>query len=219
MNELSNKIKHFRKAKHYTQAQLAEKMFVSRKTISSWETGRSFPDFRALIRLSKIFDIPVDTLLKGDEEVLTHFENQTKQAKRSAKIARICYYLNYLFLLLSYVHMFKLFGLHSPFIIALLIINIVIFFSNYPNWQSFKRRRIALLAIGFIIILFINVFTMAFNFSFQKALDPRDVVETLGAAAGEFMLILFISISVTLAIFFKPAQNKTKQPQLKKNSK
>lgn len=43
-----------------TQEDLAEQILVSRQTISSWENGRSIPNYENLVLLSKIFNIPVD---------------------------------------------------------------------------------------------------------------------------------------------------------------
>lgn len=209
VSELSDKIRHYRKSKNYTQEKLAEKIFVSRKTISSWETGRSFPDFKALIQLSDIFNISVDTLLKDDDKALEHFEEQDKQAKKDIKITKVSYYLNFFLLFLSYIHMFKVFGFHTTLIPLALVINMIIFFSHYSNWISFKNKNKLSLFIGsFIVLLILNSFTMAFNVNFQKTLIPDDMIETLGTATGEFILILLINVSLTLAIFFYPYQKK-----------
>jgi len=49
-----------------SQEELAEQVFVSRQTISSWETGKSYPDIHSLLLLSKTFDTSIDDLIKGD---------------------------------------------------------------------------------------------------------------------------------------------------------
>ena len=54
-----------RKAKGYTQKNLAEKIFVSDKAVSKWERGLSMPDISLLIPLSEILDISVTVLLEG----------------------------------------------------------------------------------------------------------------------------------------------------------
>ncbi|MCT3392578.1 helix-turn-helix transcriptional regulator [Lentilactobacillus hilgardii] len=209
MTELSKKIKQYRKEKNLTQKQLAEKMFVSRKLISNWENGRNFPDFRAMIRLSEIFEIKIDDLLKNDNKVIEHFDDQGKQTKKDGNILWVCYNLNFLFLILSYIHMFRPFGFHASIIPLSLIINILVFFSHYSNWDSFKKnRKLVLSIISFTILLLINVFSMVLNFNFQKSLNPNNVIGTFGAAAGEFTLILLITFSMTLAIFFRPAKEK-----------
>lgn len=53
-----------------SQEQLAEKVFVSRQTISSWENDKSYPDIHSLVLLAEIFKTPVDKLIKGDYEMM-----------------------------------------------------------------------------------------------------------------------------------------------------
>ena len=58
-------IKQLREKKGLTQEQLAEKVFVSSKAVSKWETGRGFPDISLLERLSEALGISVIELLSG----------------------------------------------------------------------------------------------------------------------------------------------------------
>ena len=55
-----------RKAKNLTQAKLAEKLFVSEKTISKWENGKGVPDTTVLPKLCEIFEISLHELLSGE---------------------------------------------------------------------------------------------------------------------------------------------------------
>ncbi|MBR0373951.1 MAG: helix-turn-helix transcriptional regulator [Mogibacterium sp.] len=55
-----------RKEKNLTQAQLAEKILVSDKAVSRWETGRGFPDINNLEAISGCLDVSVAELLKGE---------------------------------------------------------------------------------------------------------------------------------------------------------
>lgn len=56
-----------RKEKGMTQGELAEKLSVSNKTISKWETGAGLPDISILVDLASVLDISVDDLLRGKE--------------------------------------------------------------------------------------------------------------------------------------------------------
>ena len=56
-----------RKEKGMTQGELAERLSVSNKTISKWETGVGLPDISILVDLASVLDISVDDLLKGKE--------------------------------------------------------------------------------------------------------------------------------------------------------
>lgn len=61
--KLNNLLKQKRLAFHLTQEALAEKIYVSPKTISNWETGRTFPDIESLINLSQLYHLSLDDLL------------------------------------------------------------------------------------------------------------------------------------------------------------
>lgn len=63
---ISKIIKEQRLLLNLSQEVLAEKVYVTRQTISSWETGKSYPDVNSLVLLSKTFEITIDQLIKGD---------------------------------------------------------------------------------------------------------------------------------------------------------
>ena len=58
-------LKTLRKEKGYTQAQIAEKMNVTNRTVSRWETGTNLPDIDIIIALSEIYDVGIDEVLDG----------------------------------------------------------------------------------------------------------------------------------------------------------
>ena len=66
--ELGNKIKYYRGEKEFSQEELAERVYVSRQTISNWENNKSYPDINSIVLLSEIFEISIDNLIKGDVE-------------------------------------------------------------------------------------------------------------------------------------------------------
>ena len=68
--ELGKRIKECRNTAQMTQEDLAEKMFVSRQTISNWENDKSYPDIHSLLMLSNLFDVSLDILVKGDIEIM-----------------------------------------------------------------------------------------------------------------------------------------------------
>lgn len=67
-----------RKAKKLTQAKLAEKIFVSEKTISKWENGKGLPDTNSLTRLCEVFKVSLQELL-GGERVAEDNGNQKEE--------------------------------------------------------------------------------------------------------------------------------------------
>jgi len=65
---IASQIKNHRKIHNWSQDDLAEKVFVSRQTISNWETEKSYPDLHSLFILSNLFNVSLDELVKGDLE-------------------------------------------------------------------------------------------------------------------------------------------------------
>lgn len=62
-------IKEKRKKLNLTQEEVAEKLFVSRQTISNWENGKTLPDIESLISISELYEISLDELIKGDKKM------------------------------------------------------------------------------------------------------------------------------------------------------
>ena len=66
--EVGAQIRKYRSNMGISQEQLAEKVYVSRQTVSNWETNKNYPDIHSLLLLSTLFDISLDQLIKGDVE-------------------------------------------------------------------------------------------------------------------------------------------------------
>jgi len=64
--DIGLRIKEFREQQNISQEELALKVFVSRQTISNWETNKSCPDIKSLILLSNIFNVSLDSFIKED---------------------------------------------------------------------------------------------------------------------------------------------------------
>jgi len=62
------KLKELRKAKNMKQIDVAEKLGVSRSTVSMWETASNHPDHNTLVAIAELFDISVDTLLGNEKK-------------------------------------------------------------------------------------------------------------------------------------------------------
>lgn len=68
--ELPAQIKANRERLGLSQETVALRIYVSRQTISNWETGKTYPDVQSLLLLSQLFDVSVDNLLKGDASTM-----------------------------------------------------------------------------------------------------------------------------------------------------
>jgi len=77
-NKIGNFIMNERKAKKLTQAKLAEKLFVSEKTISKWENGNGIPDTNTLPKLCEIFNVTLNELLSGERNIMENKDQNEK---------------------------------------------------------------------------------------------------------------------------------------------
>lgn len=84
--EIGKKLKEARLGVKLTQEQAAERLFVSRQTISNWENEKSYPDIVSVIKLSDLYSISLDELLKGDTKMLEHLEESTDVVKSNQKL-------------------------------------------------------------------------------------------------------------------------------------
>lgn len=68
--ELNEQIKKYRTIIDLSQEELAEKIYVTRQSISNWENGKTCPDIHSLLLLSSLFGISLDQLVKGDIDIM-----------------------------------------------------------------------------------------------------------------------------------------------------
>jgi transcriptional regulator with XRE-family HTH domain len=64
-----------------SQEQLAEIMAVSRQTVSNWENSRSYPDIERVMRMADLYHLSLDTMLRGDEQMIQSWLNAADLAK------------------------------------------------------------------------------------------------------------------------------------------
>lgn len=66
--ELYKRIKKYRLSLKLSQEELADQIYVTRQSISNWETNKNYPDIHSLLLMSSLFHISLDELIKGDIE-------------------------------------------------------------------------------------------------------------------------------------------------------
>ena len=128
--EFNNKLYELRKQKGFSQEELANRLNVSRQTVSKWEVGESTPDMEKLVAISDLFEVSLDELVldktpekaasteqvvKSEvysdikEHVLT--EDNKKKAKNGLKIVGIIAGIIILVDIISFIVYVILFGL------------------------------------------------------------------------------------------------------------
>ena len=84
--KIGDKLKKARLDKNLTQEEVAEKIFVSRQSISNWENNKTYPDIGNVIALSDLYQISLDELLKGSDNFMEHLEESTDLVKSNKKL-------------------------------------------------------------------------------------------------------------------------------------
>lgn len=90
--ELGSKIKNARNEAGYTQERAAEALGVSRQTVSNWENGKSYPDIVSVIRMSDLYSISLDHLLKEEIEMketyMEYLEESTNTVRSNNRVTK-----------------------------------------------------------------------------------------------------------------------------------
>ena len=84
--EIQERLKEARQSIGMTQDQVAEKILVSRVTISHWESGKTLPDIVSLISLSDLYGISLDELVKGDSKMMEKVKKDVKDANDNRRL-------------------------------------------------------------------------------------------------------------------------------------
>lgn len=84
--KIGDKLKQARLNKKMTQEEVAEKLYVSRQSISNWENNKTYPDIGNVLALSDLYEISLDELLKGSDNFMKHLEESTDIVRSNRKL-------------------------------------------------------------------------------------------------------------------------------------
>ncbi|WP_223321330.1 helix-turn-helix domain-containing protein [Leuconostoc mesenteroides] len=157
-----NLIKEKRQKMSLTQMDLANKLLVSNKTISNWETGKTLPDIENIILISKYLNLSLDDLFLGDETMVEKLRENQQERKfyRVVKIslvsAMIFGTIGYLFLKLFYsTNMTTIASTLSDYLAVPMLV-LIIYILTKINWHSLISvlNKKLIIAIGLLIFLY-----------------------------------------------------------------
>lgn len=111
-------LKKYRTEMNLSQEELAEKVYVTRQTISNWENDKSYPDIHSLLLLSSLFNISLDELIKGDIHMMREEINNEDLQKFNQD--GIIFTLLLLLLMISIVPLAVFLGYYGLIIFAIL---------------------------------------------------------------------------------------------------
>jgi len=203
--QLSRKIKICRQENRLTQEGFAHSLNVSRKTVSGWENGRSYPDLTTLIKISDLYNISLDVLLKDSSGTIdyyqSHITNNIKIQKRTL-ILYVFLIINFVLLLIQYLTSWKA-PYHS--VIIFFLVSLISYLILYPAKNKFNSiKYLFRFSISFISTFFIYSIGPVFsnNFVFSKT----DVYWNFGIIIAAFFVDFLLSLATVVLIFFIPKE-------------
>lgn len=133
--EIGKKLKNARVKSSFTQEFVAGEIQVSRQTISNWENEKSYPDIVSVIKLSNLYSIRLDELLREDQEIIEYFAESTNIVRSNKKL--IAAIISNIFLLLMLIVLSSLVPNHLFFLIG--VFSLAIISSSILLYQIIKR--------------------------------------------------------------------------------
>ena len=133
--EMGRKLKEARQMRGLTQENVAEKLNVSRQTISNWETEKFYPDILYVLQLSDLYQVSLDELLKGDERMIQHIETSTNVVKSNQKIL-LAFICNICFLFLFFIFIIPI---SKSYLLTLLAVALVVGTTGYILVQIIRK--------------------------------------------------------------------------------
>ena len=168
MRDISKNIKDLRIAKNLTQDQLAEKLFVTRQTVSNYENGKSRPDVDMIVKISEVLECDVDSVLYGvtNNSRKNEYIKLAVGAVLTMVIVSVAVYLEPITLQLRREHYLTSFNFLLGFTLlpltwmltgwTVMQLACVAFKTRLPvpKWTKYVRRALIILIVIFFIIVF-----------------------------------------------------------------
>jgi len=157
-----NLVKEKRQKMSLTQMDLANKLLVSNKTISNWETGKTLPDIENIILISKYLNLSLDDLFLGDETMVEKLRENQQERKfyRVVTISLISAIIvgtiSYLFLKLFYSSSSASIESNLSTYLSIPMLVLIIYILTKINWHSLISilNKKLIIAIGLLLFLY-----------------------------------------------------------------
>lgn len=132
--ELGKQIKKYRRDFSLSQEDLAEKVYVSRQTISNWENDKSYPDVNSLVLLSEVFNTSIDNLIKGDVEIMK--EQIREEDKRKFEKLSQVYGILFFAMIVTPIPLAKFLGY-----VGMIIWGVLMLITLYVAFKVEKKKK------------------------------------------------------------------------------
>lgn len=180
--DIGQRIKTVRQAHNMTQEYVAEQLGVSRQTISNWENNRSYPDIISVIKMSDLYSISLDELLKEDQKMIEHLEESTNVVKNRKMFSKLIVVMGYLVIWAFLMILFWFgtdgddamgFGLLALWIILPMATMVSSFFIGRDNsWGKYRWLMCVFYGIMFMLMEY-GTFSLSNMIAFHKTNLPE----------------------------------------------
>lgn len=179
IKKIANFIKKRRKELGMTQVELADKLFVTEKAVSRWETGRGTPDISLLIPISKMLGVSVSEILNGEE------------SKSDRIVEKVIEY--------SEVSQKNKYGLGFKFTVMCYIVSILLFliylrFEYDPNIELNYFMRLFMVVLASLLIIFGNI--IYGNYYVDKLEDKNKIAKFSMSIVFIYYVILLFNMVI-----------------------
>ena len=134
--DVGTRIKKYREKQNISQDELALKVFVSRQTISNWETNKSYPDIKSLTMLSNIFRVSLDDFIKEDVEEMRKIVDKEK-----IKEFNIMSYIFLAEMLIVMISAYPLFSVDGYIGVIVWLLFFIVTFGTATIIEKFKKNN------------------------------------------------------------------------------
>lgn len=107
--DIGKKLKESRVKSNLSQDEVAEKLNITRQTLSNWENNKSYPDILYVLELSDLYELSLDELIKDDKNMINHIKENASLVKSKEKNKNIIMISTYLVIWAICILMFWLF--------------------------------------------------------------------------------------------------------------
>lgn len=203
--EMKDILKDARNKAGFTQEQAAERILVTRQTISNWENGKSLPDIVSVLKMSDLYQVSLDELLKGDQKMVEKIEKDEK-GRRSGRTLMVFAFAMILIGCVSNVftimrtgqnitsmYMLFLSGIDDVFLVLAGVCALVVFFVN-RHFETMNNNYSKIGVWSFVALIFIN-----------GVIHVGSIFSSLGWVSVSLCCIgvIYIAVAVAASIYLR----------------
>ncbi len=198
---LAKNLTYYRKTAGFTQAELAEKINYSDKSISKWESGNGVPDIYTLLQLAKLYGVTVDTLLGEGEPIRV----KKKMKSLHTLIMLLCSGIVWLVATAIFVPLLMLFPSREWWLIFLYAVpvNAIVLLVYAGIW---KYKTLNFISVSIIIWSVLTCLYLTIKFAASNG-----GTETLGPLWSLFLLGIPLQVLEILWVYFRFVFTKNKK--------